>query len=164
MQWHTRLTAALLAGALIFSAVSCDSTDSSIPDAAELDRLHAGLRTKAQYYYDRLDERKARGDISSAEYEIERTKLDGWVWEQAKDAAWRSHSLAESERRALGIPTPDSAQQIAIQSGESGIGTGGGGSFYRPYSQVYGSQMGGSGANPMTGSGYRPGSIAGYGR
>jgi hypothetical protein len=163
MQWQTTLAAALLSGSLIFSAVSCDSTDSTIPDAAELDRLHAGLRTKAQYYYDRLDERKARGEISSTEYDAERDKLDGWVWEQAKDAAWRSHSLAESERRALGIPTPDSAQQISIQSSESGIGTGGGGSFYRPYSQA-GSQMTGSTANPMTGSGYRPGSIAGYGR
>lgn len=164
MQWHLRLTAALFTSALLFTAVSCNSTDSTIPDAAELDHLHAGLRTKSQYYYDRLDERKARGEISSAEYDAERDKLDRWVWEQAKDAAWRSHSLAESERRALGIPTPEAGQQISIQSGESGIGTGGGGSFYRPSNQVYGSQMGGSGANPMTGSGYRPGSIAGYGR
>ena len=162
MQWNTQLSAALLALALALGGVSCGTTDSSVPDAAELDNLHAGLRAKAQYYYDLLDARKARGEISSTEYDVGKDKLDRWVWEQAKDAAWRNHSLAESQRRSLGIPTPDAPQQISLQQGDTGIGTGGGGSFYRPSNQLYGSQMGGAGAaNPMTGSGYSPGSIAG---
>jgi hypothetical protein len=153
-----RHTTLCMAAALSLACVSCNSTDSSVPDAARLDEIHATIRQKSQYYYTRIDEQRARGELSDQEYAVQKDKLDEWIWEQARDSAWRQHNLAESDRKAFGIPTPDAPQQVSINPGNAGIGTGGGGSFYQPYNQSYG--LGNGMANPMSGSGYVPGSNA----
>jgi hypothetical protein len=147
-----------MAAALSLTLASCDTTDSSVPDAARLDEMQAAIRQKSQYYYTAIDEKRARGELSDSEYARQKERLDAWIWEQARDSAWRQHNLAESERKAFGIPTPDVPQQVSINQGNSALGSAGGGSFYQPYNQNYGISNGMS--NPMTGSGYVPGSTA----
>lgn len=130
---------------------SCASTTmDSIPTMAELNAYEQVVRARYQGMYQELEQKRARGAISKADYEEEKRRLDSKVAENVNNAAWNKHYLAESERKSDGVPTPD--QPVVLNAGQVGgsmmgaVGSGGMGSFYRPSYQNYGavSGMGGS--------------------
>jgi hypothetical protein len=125
------LTSALLS-ALLTSCAS--STMDSIPTLAELSAYEKVVHSRFQGEYDSLEKQRAHGAISQADYMEHKRRLDSKVSEEVNNAAWQKHYLAESERKADGVPTPDNP--IALNSGLAS------GSFYQPSSQTFGTAAG----------------------
>lgn len=136
----------LFAAALALSCVSCATQAKTMPDAADLESSRQRFRAQAQPQFDELERQRASGAISKEDYEREKSALEYRVHQRAVDAAWTAHALAESERKANGIPTPDSPQAIDV----GGVT----GSLYQSSRDAYGSQ-GGAG---VMGQSYQPGS------
>lgn len=132
-----QLLAAAMLSTLMASCAS--STMDSVPTAAELDRYEQVVRARLQPDFAELERQRSRGTISSAEYQEQKRRLDGYVQEQVNEAAWNKHYLAESYRKANGIPTPD--QEVLLNPG-----TVQGESFYRPSNQNFGQVTGQSGS------------------
>lgn len=155
----------LFAAALALSCVSCATQAKTMPTAADLDRNYQRFRAAAQPQFDDLERRRKSGAISQADYEKEKADLEYRVQRQSTDAAWTAHSLAESDRKSTGIPTPDKPVQAPL--GAMGGGASDSGSFYRSHNDQYGgSQNYGAGAR-MGGlsPGYQGGgSVLGGGR
>jgi hypothetical protein len=135
-----------LAAAVAMICASCATQAKTMPSAADLDRTHQRFLTLAQPQFDELERKRASGTLSQEDYEREKSALEYRVHQQAVDAAWTAHALAESDRKATGIPTPDSPQQIQVGNIS--------GSLYQSHNDTYGSQ----GAMGATGQGYQPGS------
>lgn len=132
----TFLTAALLAGLL----ASCASrTMDSVPTIAELESYQQVVRARYQAEYAELEGKRAAGSIDKANYDYNKRRLDSKVNEEVNNAAWNKHFLAESERKADGVPTPDAP--VALNSADPVSG-----SFYRPSNQNYGQVTGQSGS------------------
>lgn len=122
---------------------SCaSSTMDSTPTLAELTAYEKVVHARYQGEYDAIERQRASGAISKAEYEERKGKLDAKVAEQVNDAAWNKHFLAESERKADGVPTPDAP--VALNPGSTQ-----GESFYRPSNQNFGQVTGQSGSAGM---------------
>ncbi len=130
-----------LAAAIVTLCASCATQSETMPSAAALDQNYQRYLAAAQPEFDELESRRKSGALSQADYEREKSSLEYRVQQRAVDASWTAHSLAESDRRATGIPTPDQPQ--AIQAGG-----GGGGSLYRSHNEQYG----GSGAQQSFGA------------
>lgn len=141
-----KIVSSLLATGLLASLlVSCaSSTMDSVPTERELNTYAGVVRARYQAEYDELERRRARGAISKADYEFNKNRLDSKVNEEVNDAAWNKHFLAESERKADGVPTPD--QPVALTPGSMT-----GESFYRPSNQNFG-QVTGQGGSAGVGS------------
>ncbi len=139
MKFTLRLFASSLLAAWLASCAS--STMDSVPTTAELDSYEHVLRARFQSHYTELDKQRASGSISKAEYDERKRQLDSWVAEKVNEAAWQKHFLAESERKANGIPTPDAP--VALNPGTAG---GSMGSFYRPMNQNFSQAAGQSGS------------------
>lgn len=147
-QW---LTAALLC---VLLASCASSTMDSTPTVAELESYERVIRARYQAQYADLASERSSGKISAEEYAEGKRRLDGKVSKEVNDAAWNKHFLAESERKADGVPTPDAPVALyAGQAGAGGVGyfgnQGGGGSFYRPSSQNFGAVAGMGGSAGM---------------
>ena len=131
-----------LAGLLLPALLgACQS--STLPTAKTLTEYTRVFRERAQPEFDELERRRASGELSEADYVAAKKALEDRAVTQARDAAWARHSLAESEREALGIPTP--GRQVAIDApnpmlGGAGLGMGGNiggaGTLYRPFTQL----------------------------
>lgn len=93
-----------LAVALSFGASCITST---APTAAQLDAFERQLRTEARAEYAALDQQRAAGQLTQAEHAAARARLDQRIQNQVDTLAWSRHALAQSELKALGIPTPD---------------------------------------------------------
>ncbi len=131
----TFLTAALLAGVL----ASCASrTMDSVPSVAELESYQQVVRARFKDEYAELESKRASGAINKTDYDFNKRRLDSKVNEEVNNAAWNKHYLAESERKADGVPTPDAP--VSLNPGAVG------GSFYMPSSQNYGQVSGQSGS------------------
>lgn len=141
------LPALAAAAAIITLCTSCATQSQTIPSAADLDRSHERFRALAQPQFDDLERQRSSGALSQADYEREKTSLEYRVQQRAIDSAWTAHALAESDRKATGIPTPDQPQQI--QAGAVP------GSLYQSHNDTYGSQSFGAGA--AMSPGYSPG-------
>lgn len=139
-----RPAAVLLTGVLL----SCATQRSTMPTAQELERYQERFRQTARPQFDDLERRRAAGQLSDEQYASEKSMLEDYVHDLAVSAAWRKHALAESDRKSLGLPTPDRPQEPPVmQSGATG-------GFYQPYNQQYGGQ---TTVNPLSPSGYTPG-------
>jgi len=110
----------------------------SVPTPAELDKYATVVRARYQAEYAELEQKRAKGTISKEDYEFNKQRLDSEVNEAVNNAAWNKHFLAESERKADGVPTPD--QPVALNPGAAGE------SFYRPSNQNFGQVAGQSGS------------------
>lgn len=130
----------LFAAAVLATLVSsCASTTmDSVPTAAELSAYEAVIRARLQPEYDALEKQRASGAISQETYAEHKKRLDSKVWEDANNAAWQKHFLAESERKADGVPTPDAPVALSPATG--------GNTFYQPSNQNFGRVMGQAGS------------------
>ncbi len=111
----------------------------SVPTEQELNKYAGIVRARYQAEYADLEQKRARGAISKDDYEFNKNRLDSKVNEEVNNAAWNKHFLAESERKADGVPTPDAP--VALNPGATG-----GESFYRPSNQNFGQVTGQSGS------------------
>lgn len=117
------------------TTLSCTST---IPDAAQLDQYQALLRQRAEPEFAALRQQRETGQITQAAYDAEIKRLDQRIARQADGLAWSRHNMAESQKKALGIPTPD--RPVANTPPIPGINSGG--SLYQPATQQFNSQAG----------------------
>jgi|GEM_PF-3060438 len=134
MRFSATLFLSLLA---TFGLVQCGT--STLPTADSLTANAQILREQARPEFEELDRRRAAGSLSEGDYQAEKAALEKRISNGARDAAWSRHQLAESERKALGLPTPDAPQVViapnALIGGAGGGGVSGGGSLYRPFTQ-----------------------------
>lgn len=149
-----RILARLSLAAAILCLAACAIP---VPDAADLDEHDAIFRERYRPRYDELERQRAAGQLAETEYVVRKQELDDFVHQEAVKAAWTKHSLAESDRKSTGLPTP--AAPVEVSAGGGGID---GNSFYKPFNDRYNSQSGsqgfGSSAGRFPGSGYAPGS------
>jgi hypothetical protein len=150
----SKLLQAVLLSALLASCAS--TTMHSIPTLAELNAYEKVVRARYQSQFDELEHKRTSGALSKTEYAEQKHWLDSKVAESVNNAAWNKHYLAESERKADGVPTPD--QPVRLQAGLVGgnsmssggaISSGGMGSFYQPSYQNYGAVTGMGGSAGM---------------
>lgn len=132
----------------VVMAVSCET--STLPSAEKIDAYEKQLRQQAQPEFDDLDRMRAGGQISQEEYAFRKQGIEARIVSQARDAAWTKHSIAEYQRKNMGIPTPD--QPVAAPTPGSGAVSE---SFLRSYKQAYGEGIGMM-QNPLS-QGYTPG-------
>ncbi|MCB1226127.1 MAG: hypothetical protein KDK99_09985 [Verrucomicrobiales bacterium] len=126
--------------AVTLCATSCQST---LPTAADLDAYKVTFQQRAQPQYDELERQRASGAVDEYEYQARKQALDNQVQKNARDAAWARHDLAQSERKSMGLPTPDQPVAItapnAMFGGVTTMGVGQNsntaGTLYRPFTQ-----------------------------
>ncbi|MBX7208374.1 MAG: hypothetical protein K1X78_08700 [Verrucomicrobiaceae bacterium] len=139
---------------VVLLCVSCATQKETMPSAADLDRTYQRFLAMSKPEFDELERRRSSGALSQADYQAEKSRLEYRVQQRSVDAAWTAHYLAESDRKAAGIPTPD--KPVAPPLGPTGGGVSGQGSFYQSHNDTYGS-MGGFGAAGTTSMGYLQG-------
>lgn len=151
MKSGLRIFSLTLLATLFTSCAS--STMDSVPTVAELEGYERVIRARYQSHYDDLEKRRASGSLSKTEYAEHKRQLDSWVSEKANEAAWQKHFLAESERKADGVPTPDAP--VALHPGQATGSVGYFGnsgavtSFYQPSWRNYGAVVGIGGSAGM---------------
>jgi hypothetical protein len=127
----------LLLVALVTLFSSCAS--SSLPTADSLTRATQQLRQQAQPEFDELDRQRAAGSLSQEDHAASKAALEKRIADDARQSAWTRHFLAQSERKALGLPTPDQPVAItppnAMMGGAAGGTVIGDGTLYRPFTQ-----------------------------
>lgn len=128
---------------------SCATQSETIPTVADLDRNQQRFLALAKPEFDELERKRSTGAINQEQYAAEKSQLEYRVQQRAIDAAWTAHSLAESDRKATGIPTPD--RPVSNPVGTQGGSVSGQGSFYQSHNDTYGSQAG-FGASGSSGS------------
>jgi hypothetical protein len=100
----------------------CVSHD-TVPTAADLDQMHVMCRKEMDDLYVDLDRQLAANEINADTYATKKAALDQRVQQRVMDRTWTRHDMAEKERVALGIPTPDHPVVIAApRPGASGGG------------------------------------------
>lgn len=138
-----------LGAAIVTLCSSCATQSETIPSAADLDKNNQRFLALAKPEFDDLDRRRANGALSQADYEREKASLEYRVQQRAVDAAWTAHSLAESDRKATGIPTPEHPQSITAGGAQ--------GTLYQSHNDQYGGSQAGFGASGSMSSGQLPG-------
>lgn len=142
---------------VILGALLSACETSSIPTVADLDRCYQEATRRADVQIADLTKDRNAGRLSQEEYDYRVQQIRNDIPRKANDIAWTRHALAESERRAQGIPTPDAPVQI----GNPDPGAMGG-SFYKQAGDPSGNMSNGDVRffSPVI-SGYSPGTIAG---
>lgn len=112
----------------LLTLVSCQST---IPDAADLDRYEKQATDLAERQIALLDAQLARGEISQVQRDRGADAIRADIPKRAHDLAWTMHELAESEKRAWGMPTGDAPLPLRPPQ-PSAVAN----SFYQPKGEV----------------------------
>ncbi len=84
--------------------VSCEST---APSAAQLDHFEKLVRHELEPEFNALSAQRASGQLTEVEYQQQKARLEHQVLSRVDTMAWSRHELAQSERKANGLPTPD---------------------------------------------------------
>ena len=101
--------------------VSCQGP---LPNEADLDRAYKQSQALAQQDIADLDQRRARGEISGEQYREMKQQIVDRITARANEMVLTQTSLVQSQRQALGLPTPESPQNIAVpQAGTLATGT-----------------------------------------
>jgi hypothetical protein len=127
---------------------SCaSSTMDSIPTGAQMQIYKDQAQREFQSDFARIGELRMSGVLSEAEYQKELAALNDKVVARAHAIAWDQHNLAELERKAQGVPTPD--QPVQLMPPNAMNGGAGGQSLYRNYQQQYNITAGVGGSNML---------------
>ena len=134
----------LLAAAVL---VSCEST---APTVEQLDALEAKVRSEHREDYALLEQQRAAGQMTADEYAVEHAALEKRVQNKVDTMLWTRHSLAQSELKANGIPTPDKPVDLA----PPGVGTAQGSLYSSSRMNGLGNQMQGNFMRDLGNSNY----------
>jgi|GEM_PF-4840881 len=112
----------------LFSLSACQST---IPDADDLVRFEKQATDLTNRQIAILDDQLAAGKINQTQRDERAAALRADIPRKTHELAWARHEIAESEKRAWGVPTGDSGTTVhAPQMG--GVSN----SFYQPRGEV----------------------------
>ena len=142
-----RISALLCAVAAVVLASCASSTMDSIPTGAQMQIYKDQAQREFGSEYLRLAELRHSKVLNEAEYQEELLKVDERVVARAHTLAWEQHNLAELERKAQGVPTPD--QPVQLMPPNAMNGGAGGQSLYRNYQQQYNITAGVGGSNML---------------
>jgi hypothetical protein len=130
----------------------------TLPTIDSLDKFQKVAERSAAGEIAELESRRATGKISAADYKSEKEALDDRITQRAHQLAWSHHDLEESQREALGMPSPDHYTTIAVPEAGS-LPTG------SQFNRFNSNQMGSTTNESVAGirdmvrnSGYTPGS------
>ncbi len=112
----------LFACALLASCAS--STMDSIPNEAQMQAFQDQARRSFSGEYEYLGNEMRAGRITDKEYQERLASLEERVTSEAHAMAWRSHELAELQRRSRGEPTPSAPVAIGVPNAMMGGATG----------------------------------------
>ncbi len=95
-----------------------------VPNEQDLEHAYQRSKVMAQQELADLDARRARGEISAADYAEQKQIILSQVAARANDMVLTEHTLVESQRQALGLPTPANPQTIVVpQAGSLATGS-----------------------------------------
>lgn len=95
-----------------------------LPTEADLERAYKHSQSVAQQDIADLDARRARGEITAAEYVTLKREILDRVTARANDIVLTQTALVQSARQATGLPTPETPQDITVpQAGGLSTGT-----------------------------------------
>lgn len=95
-----------------------------VPNEADLERAYSQSQVLAKQDIAELDQRRARGEITSAEYVEMKQAISDRITARANEIVLTQHALVQSRRQAVGIPTPENPQDISVpQAGTLATGT-----------------------------------------
>jgi hypothetical protein len=98
MKFHPPLFLYLLVATLC----SCQST---APNVADMDRYYKEAERRANVQIEKLEQQRASGQMGKEEFDYRAQLVRDDIPRKANDMAWTRHDLAETEKRALGLPT-----------------------------------------------------------
>ena len=125
----------LTCAACAMATLSCTST---LPTAEGLDQYAEMLRQRAAPEFAELRRQRDAGQITQDAYNERVTFIEQRIREETDNLAWSRHNIAESQRKALGIPTPDKPVQLIPPV----AGVNSANSLYRPATQQFNSAAG----------------------
>ena len=140
----------------LLAAVLC-ACQSTLPTVSDMDRFYKEAERRANVKIGELAQQRDSGLMSAEEFDFKAQRIRDDIPRKASAMAWTRHELAESEMRALGIPTGD--HPVAVSAPQVGAG---GSSFYHQPGNPTGNDSNGNQrvySPPL--SGYTPGQIAG---
>ena len=95
-----------------------------VPNEQDLEHAYQRSKVMAQQELADLDARRARGEISAADYAEQKQIILSQVAARANDMVLTEHTLVESQRQALGLPTPANPRTIVVpQAGSLATGS-----------------------------------------
>jgi hypothetical protein len=128
---------------------SCaSSTMDSIPTGEKMQIFKEQAQRDYQPDFASIGELRMKNLLSEAEYQKQLADLNDKVVQRAHTLAWNQHNLAEMERKAQGVPTPDAP--VANMAPSAMQGGAGGGSMYRPSQQQFNMAQGVGGSNQLS--------------
>jgi len=92
---------------LLLAALLCACESTTMPTPEQMDALAAKVRAERNDDYAALEQARATGRVNALEYQTERAALDKSVQDKVDTMLWSRHALAQSERKANKLPTPD---------------------------------------------------------
>lgn len=120
---------------VMLTTLSCTST---VPTAEELDKYSQILHQRAEPEFAELRRQRTAGQITQETYEAGIAHLENRIRQETDNLAWARHNMAESRRKALGIPTPD--KPVALTPPVPGVNSAN--SLYRPATQQFNAAAG----------------------
>ena len=109
---------------LLAVSASLASCRSPLPNEADLDHAYKQSQALAQQDLADLDQRRARGEISATQYAEMKQAIMDRITARANELVLTQQSLVQSRRQAVGLPTPEAPQDIAVpQAGTLATGT-----------------------------------------
>jgi hypothetical protein len=133
----------------------------TIPTGAQMQIYREQAQREFSSEYVRLADQRDAKLLTAEEYNRECAKLEERVVARAHDIAWNQHNLAEMDRKAQGVPTPDAPVRLMTPNAMNGGA--GGQSLYRSYQQQFNTMAGVGGSNMLGQSIFnsRPGEAGG---
>lgn len=135
----------LLACALLASCAS--STMDSIPTGERMQIYRNQAQREFAPEFARLNDMRETRQLSEEKYIEQYGILEDRVVQRAHTLAWDQHNLAEMERKAQGVPTPDAP--VMNMPPNAMMGGAGGQSQYRPAQQQFNAAFGVGGGNML---------------
>ena len=140
---------------ILLSAAILASCTGPVPTERDLDNAYRQSMALAQQDIAALAQRRAKGEITAAQYAEQKQAIEDQVTARANDMVLTQHSLVESQRQAQGLPTPSNPQNITVPQAGS-LSTG---STQRRFNDGDSGGFGAPppGASPELSGGYTPG-------
>jgi hypothetical protein len=83
-----------------------------MPTPEQLDQLEKQVRAEHHSQYADLARQHSTGQMSAEQYAASLAVLDKRVRNKVDTMVWSRHHLAQSERKSVGMPTPDAPVQL----------------------------------------------------
>ena len=100
----------LLLSLLVAVLCSCHST---LPTVADLDHFYKEAERRANVQIEKLAQQRNSGQMGQEEFDYRAQIIRDDIPRKASEMAWTRHDMAETEKRALGIPTGGNTANIS---------------------------------------------------